>query len=180
MGKYIIANFETVPFKRKSFEGQMDRFVKIYIASVDAPDKVLAVVPLFGNDNGTGFYDLIKAVRNHELGQDEKTPFPFEDLYKPIDGEFVDVPSMHGPLFRVFTIEDFKCGLCKTDEIGRVERTLDNKVKIYNTIRVFTHYNMDGAGHKVTAGGWNPNTLYFRYYGYNYKPIADLTEPLQL
>jgi len=181
MAKYLFTNFETVPFKKKYFEGQLDRYLKVCVASADNPQKVLLVLPLFGKDKGRGFNRLIEIVRNHELGQDEKNEFQFSDLFKPMEGEIVEIPSRHGPLFRVFTKDEAKYGICPQDSVGKVERTPTGKVKVYHSIRVFTIYEKDDdTGNLVTVPGWFPGEWYNRFFGYNYHVLTDLIEPLQL
>lgn len=181
MAKYLLVNWETVLFKRKSFEGQLDRYLKVCVASVDEPQKVLFILPLFGNKNGGGFSDLIEVVRNHELGLDVKSHFAFSELLEPLEGEFVEVPSKVGPLFRVFTADEAKYGICPKNYAGKVERTSTGKVKIYYSIKVFRPYIRDNeTGEKVNWHGWYPEELYYRFFGYNYKVLSDLTEPLQI
>ena len=181
MAKYLLTNWETVPFKKKSFEEQLDRYLKVCVASVNNPQQVLLVLPLFGKKNRSGFTDLIEVVHNHELGQDEKSPFPFSELLKPIDGEIVDVPSKHGPLFRIYTKDDAKYNICSLYDVGRVERTATGNVRIYNSIKVFTPIIVDNeTGERVSLDGWKPEEWYNRYLGFNYHPIGDLTEQLQL
>ena len=177
MGKYILTNLETVPFKRKSFEGQLDRYLKVCIASVDNPQKVLLIMPLYGKSNGSGFCNIINTVRRHELGQDDGD---YYNLLEPIDGEFVDVPSMHGDLYRVFTPDEAKYGICSPDKVWKAERLSTGKVKVYKSIRVFCHYNVDRFFGKQYVSGWFPQELYYRFLGYNYLKLADLTEPLQI
>lgn len=181
MAKFLLTNWETVLFKRKSFEEQLDRYLKVCVASVDNPLQILQIIPLFGKKNRGGFTDLIEIVRNHELGQDEKSLFHFSELLKPIDAEFVEVPSKHGPLFRVFTKDEARYKMCSTNDVGRAERTATGKVKIYNSIRVFTPYIYDNeTREKVILDGWRPEELYARFFGFNYRVLSDLTEPLQL
>lgn len=179
MEKYLFTNWETIPRKGKTADWQLDRYLKVCVASIDNPQKVLFVLTLFGKSNGGDFSRLIEIVRNHELGQDVKNEFSF--LSEPIDGEFIEVPSKHGPLFRVFTKDDAKYGMCHPDSIGKVERTSDGKVKIYHSIKVFTLYTKDeDFGKMVIVPGWLPEKWYYRFFGYNYHVLSDLTEPLQL
>lgn len=180
MAKYIFTNWETVPIKRKTFEGQLDRFVKVCVASVDNPQKVLFILPLFGKENRSGFSNIIEVVRNHELGQDEKSRFSFTYLQKPVKGEFVEVPSKHGPLFRTFTKDESRYGLCAIDQVGKVERDVKGKVKIYHNIKVFCLYKENDVLGKQYLSGWHPNDWYYRFFGYNYDILNNLTEPLQL
>ena len=179
MAKYLFTNWETVPFKRKSFEGQLDRYIKVCVASVDKPQQVLMVLPLYGKNNGGGFTHLIEIVRNHELGQDENNKFL--GLLEPVEGAFVDVPSKHGPLFRLFTKDDAKYGICPNEYVGKVERTPTGKVKVYHSVRVFIIYGKDNeTGNVCSLHGWFPEEWYYRFFFFFYKALTDLTEPLQL
>lgn len=179
MEKYLFTNWETVPFKGKTYDWQLDRYLKVCVASVDNPQKVLCVLPLFGSNRGNSFKPYIEIVRNHELGKDDKNEFSF--LSEPVDGEFIEVPSKHGPLFRVFTKDDAKYGMCHPNSVGKVERTSDGKVKIYHSIKVFTVYKKDeDFGKMVIMPKWFPEKWYYRFFGYNYHVLSDLTEPLQL
>ena len=181
MAKFLFTNWETVPFKKRSFEEQLDRYLKVCVASVDNPQKVLIILPLFGKKNRGGFTELIEVVRNHELGQDEKNPFPFSDLLKPQEGEFIEVPSTIGPLFRIFTKDEARYNICTEENVGKVERLSNGKVKIYDSIKVFSLIIHDNeTGEKVVLDGWKAEDWYNRFLGFNYHPIADLTEPLQL
>ena len=179
MPLYKLINWKTFPFKRKSFEGQLDRYVKTCVVSVDNPHKVLLVLPLYGKENGGGFGQLINIVRNHELGQGDETEFL--KLSRPINGEFVEVPSKDGPLFRIFTKDEAEFGICSRDDAGKVERDRNGKVKIYHSIRVFCHcYEVSKIPNRKYVPGWYPDDLYHRFYGFNYHMLSDLTEPLQL
>ena len=177
MAKFLFTNWETVPFKRKSFEGQLDRYAKACIASVDNPQRVLFILPFFGKC----FAHLIEIVRNHELGLDGDAELNFKKLLSPRDGEFVEIPSMHGPLFRVFTADEAKYGICSKEDVGKVERTPTGKVKIYHSIKIFSRFRLDKqTGEKHILYGWYPEDWYHRFFGYNYRILSDLTEPLQL
>ena len=180
MGKYIFTNWETVPFKKKSFEGQLDRFVKVCVVSVDNPQKVLFILPLYGKEGGGGFSHLVEVVRNHELRQDEKTKSHFSELLTPIEGEFVEIPSKHGPLYRIFTKDEARYGICALDKVGKVEREENGKVKVYHSIKVFCIYEEKKVFGKQYVNGWFPEDWYYRFFGYNYRVLGDLTEPLQL
>ncbi len=134
---------------------------------------------LFGKDDGSGFGYIIKTVRNHELGcGDEKE---FKELLQPLYGEIVEMPSRHGPLFRTFTKDEAEYGICPKDDEGKVERDTDGKVKIYHFIKVFCLcYKKDKITGQHYLNGWYPDNWYYRFYGYNYHTLSDLTEPLQL
>lgn len=177
MSKFIFTNWETVPFKKKSFEGQLERYAKVCVASIDNPQKVLFILPLFG----AGFGHIIEAVRCHELGIDDDSVLNFSRLIRPVNGDFVEVPSKHGPLFRVYKPDEAKYGLCSKGEVGKVERDSNGKVKIYHSIKVFTRYRIDNeTGEKRYLNGWYPEDWYYHFFGYNYHVLSDLTEPLQL
>lgn len=170
MTKYIFTNWKTIPFKRKSFEGQHERFAKVCVSSLDNPQQILAVIPIFGNTH------IIEIVHKYELGRGELPPF----MKEPLEGEFVNVQSMHGPLFRRFSPDEAKYGICDSDKIWKAERDLTGKVNIYNSIHVFCLYKIKPILGKQYLNGWFPNQLYYHYFGYNYLPLSNLTEPLQL
>ena len=178
MTKYIFTNWETIPFKKKSFDGQLDRYAKVCVSSVNNPQKVLFVLPLFGSENGGGFGRIIEIVHNYELGRDNNSEF--SKLLSPVDGEFVEIPSKHGPLFRIFTKDDAKYGICSDDMVGKVEREKTGKVKIYHSIKVFCLYKNNIVIGKQYINGWHPEDWYYRFFSYNYRVLSDLTEPLQL
>ena len=63
----------------------------------------------------------------------------------------------------------------------KIERTPDGRVKIYHHIKVFSLYAFDDdTGEKTYLDGWFPNDFYYRFFGYNYHRLSDLTEPLQI
>lgn len=170
MAKFLLTNWETVPFKKKSFEGQPDRFIKVCVASIDNPKQVLAIIPLFGIDER-----YIKIVHDYELGKRELPSY----FNIPYDGEFEEVKSEHGPLYRVFTPDEAKYGICSPNEVGKVERLPNGKVKIYHSIRVFCRFYVNKLG-KQYLNGWFPTQLYQRYFDYSYHRLSDLIEPLQI
>lgn len=172
MGKYKLMNWQTLPFKKRSFEGQMDRYIKCCVVSNDNPEKVLDVICLFGFG-----WSLMDIVRNYELGIDKEKCK--EVLEHPINGEFVAVKSLHGPLYHRYTRDEGLYGLCAPQNVGKAERDANGKVKIYHSIIVFTHY-YDNDGEKEYVNGWFPEQMYRRYVGYRYLPLSDLTEPLKL
>lgn len=173
MAKYKMINWQTVPFKRKSFKGQLDRYAKCCIVSEDEPHKVLDIIPLFG------FERLIRIVYDCEQGKGREKWIP--ELESPIDGEFINVTSHNGPLYRRFTKDEADYGICNPKDIGKAERTEFGKVRVYHSIRVFTHYIFDkNTGNKQYVDGWSPDQMYDLYFGYRYIPLSDLTEPLQL
>lgn len=173
MAKFKMINWQTLPFKRKSFKGQLDRYAKCCIVSVEAPDTILDIITLFG------FEQLIKIVAECEQGIDKQKWIP--KLEAPIDGEFVEVKSKNGPLYHRYTRDEVDYGLCNPQEIGKAERTETGKVKIYHSIKVFTQYVYDeDTGEKHYLNGWFPDQMYNLYFGYRFIPLSDLTEPLQL
>ncbi len=174
MGHYLITKMETCQIRKKSFEGQLDRFLKIVIASADNPNQALAIVPLFGKIDGSGFTEIINKVHQYEQETSLNEKLPIQ-----IDGEFEEVQSKHGALCREFTADEAKYGICNANDVGKVERTSDKKVRIYKSIRVFTRYNII-SGIKIYIPGWSREKMYYKYYGYNYFKLSDLTEPLQL
>lgn len=178
MEKYNLINWETVPFNNKRFDWQLDRYAKVCVTRSDNPQKVLLIIPFFGTNTGSGFANLIHFVHNCELGQDNLAN---SILVKPVDGDIIDVSSMHGPLFRVYTKDEARYGICRKEDVGKVERTPTGKVKIYHSIKVFTIYIKDNeTGNIEPLSGWEPEQMYRRFFGYNYRILSDLTEPLQL
>lgn len=173
MAKYKLINWQTLPFKRKSFDGQLERYIKCCVVSADVPDKVLDVVYIFGNKG------LIDHVHKKEL--DKASDSQLKELSMPIDGEFFDIKSLNGPLYHVFSKDEAQFGLCSAEDVGKAERDNKGKVKIYHTIKVFTIYKIiEKVGIKLYEKGWSPSQMYYRYFGYRYLPLSDLTEPLQL
>lgn len=173
MGKYKMINWQTLPFKRKSFEGQPDRYAKCCIVSVDNPHKVLDIIPLFGPEQ------FIKIVYDCEQGIGKEKWV--HKLEKPIDGEFIEVKCHNGPLFHRFTKDEARYGLCNEQDVGKAERLDNGKVKVYHSIKVFTCFEFNEViGKKQYCNGWSPDQMYDKYLGYRYIPISDLTEPLYL
>ena len=173
MAKYKMVNWQTLPFKKNSYKGQLDRYAKCCIVSVEAPELVLDIVPLFG------FEQLIRIVHDCEQGIDKQKWI--SKLEAPIDGDFIEVKSKNGPLYHRFTKDEANFGLCNPMEIGKAERTETGKVKVYHSIKVFTHYVYnENTGKKQYLNGWFPDQMYNLYYCYRYIPLSDLTEPLQL
>ncbi|MBQ8709429.1 MAG: hypothetical protein IJ550_02445 [Bacteroidaceae bacterium] len=170
MGKFKMINWQTLPFKKKSFERQMDRYIKCCIVKESEPDKVLDVICLFG------FYWLMDVVQKYEQGIETEE---YEKLCRPIDGEFVEVKSMNGALYHRFTRDEGTFGLCTPQKVGKAERDINGKVKVYHSIKVFTLYH-EYRGVKEYIGGWSPQEMYRKYFGYRYLPLSDLAEPLQL
>lgn len=173
MGKYKLVNWQTLPFKRKSFEGQLERYTKCCVVGADNPDKVLDIIYLFGFDR------LTEVIHERELGIGKEKLI--KELEEPIDGEFVEVESHSGPLFRRYLKDEALYGICSEHEVGKAERLDTGKVKVYHSIKVFTHYIIDDdIGKKEYINGWFPDQMYKRYFGYRYIPLSDLTEPLQI
>ena len=179
MGKYVFRHFATFPFKRKSFDGQMDRYAKVCVVSVDNPQKVLDIIPIYGRDDNAGMGDIIKLIYDIELGKqlDDESQRLLAGISKPVEGKFEEVNSLHGPLFHQFTPDEAKYGLCPTFSVWKPERDVNGKVKIYHSFKVFTLQNGPDFHY---VNGWFPAQMYYRYYGYRYKRLSDLTEPIQL
>ena len=71
MAKYFLKNWQTFPFKRKSFEDQLDRYAKVCVASIDNPNVILDIIPIYGyRSYNTGLGKVIKLIRPVRL----KTP----------------------------------------------------------------------------------------------------------
>ena len=170
MGKYMLTNWQTAPFRKKTFEGQLERYAKACVVSLDNPQQVLAVIPIFGNA------EIIDIVHGFELGKNELP----SSMRKSFDGEFVEIPSLHGKLYRRFSLDEARYGICKPDMAWKAERDSNGKVRIYNTIKVFCLYKLVPILGKQYLNGWFPNQLYYHYYGYNYHPLSNLSEPLQM
>ena len=183
MGKYLFRNFATFPFKKKTFEGQMDRYAKLCVVSVDNPQKVLDIIPIYGRDGNAGMGDIIKLIYDIELGKqlDDDSQHLLADLSKPVEGMFEEVKSLHGPLFHQFTPDEAKYGLCPAFSVWKPERDENGKVKLFNSFKVFTLI-VNNAKLKLPhyAAGWSPNQMYYKYYGYRYKSLSELTEPVHL
>ena len=144
MEKYLFKNWATFPFKRKSFDGQMDRYLKVCVVSIDNPTKVLDIIPIYGNENSSGLRDIINLIYNLENGV---------TLY----------------------------GLCSEHDVWKPERDINGKVIEYNSMRVFTMslYDSDFGVYNY-ANGWFPSQMYYKYFGYRYLSISQLTEPIQM
>lgn len=183
MDKYLLTNWSTCPFKKKTFEGQMDRYAKVCVVSVANPQKVLDIIPLYGKVNNTGFSDIIKLIYDIERGipLDDASKEILESLQMPVWGQFVEVNSQHGPLYRQFTPDEAKYGLCSIHDVWQPERDINGKVIEYMFIKVFTiiSNNFD-FGKLDYLSGWSPNKMYYKYYGYRYLPISMLKEPVSL
>ena len=62
MEKYLFKNWATFPFRRISFEGQMDRYAKVCVVSVDNPQRVLDIIPIYGKEKSSGLCDIINLI----------------------------------------------------------------------------------------------------------------------
>ena len=183
MEKYMLKNWQTFPIKKKTFEGQMDRFVKVCVVSANNPYKILDIIPIFGNEDSCGMRDVINLIYDLERGIaiDNASEKLLRSLQEPLFGQFVDIKSLHGPLFHRFTPDEAKYGLCSEHDVWKPERDCQGKVKEYVSMKVFTIslYDPD-YGQYSYADGWFPNQMYYRYFGYRYQPLSMLTEPIQL
>lgn len=181
MGKYLLKNWKTYPFKKKTFEGQLGRYAKVCIVSIDNPEKVLDIIPIYGEKYNSGLGRVIKLFYDIELAVplDNESNKLWTLLQKPIEGKFEEIKSLHGPLFRRFTPDEAKYGLCLATDVWKPERDENGKVRVYNTMMVFTQYMYDSdIGTYSYVPGWFPNQMYYKYFGYRYLPISQLGEPL--
>ena len=181
MEKYLFKNCKTYPFKKKSFEGQLGRYAKVCIVNVDNPEKIIDIIPIYGEKYNKGLGRVIKLFYDIELNVplDSESNRLLAFLQKPIEGKFEEVKSLHGPLYRQFTPDEAKYGLCHANDVWKPERDENGKVKLYNTMKMFTQYMYDpdlGAYNYVP--GWFPNQMYYKYFGYRYLPISQLKESL--
>lgn len=177
MEQYYFKNWKTYPFKKKSFEGQLDRYAKVCIVSVAKPNEVIDIIPIFGLGR------IIKLIHDIELSVplDIESKQLLNTLQRPIVGQFEEINSMHGPLFHQFTPDEAKYGLCPEDDIWKPKRDKNGNVKVYNTIKVFTMYKYDRElGIYQIAPGFAAYEMYDNYVPYRYKPISMLTEPMKL
>lgn len=179
MSKFLFKNWKTSQFKKKSFEGQLGRYAKVCIVSVDNPETVLDIIPIYGEKYNSGLGRVIKLFYDIEL----KVPLDSESnrllslLQEPIDGKFEEVKSLHGPLFRKFTPDEAKYGLCLSADVWKPERDQGGKVRVYNTMKVFTQYIYDPDFDTYNyVPGWAPEQMYYKYFGYRYLPISQLGE----
>ena len=183
MEKYFFINWATFPFKRKTFDGQMDRYVKVCVVNAENPQKVLDIIPIYGNEDLSGIRDVIRLIYDIERGVeiDDASKKLLNNLQKPIMGDFVEIKRLHGPLFHQFTPDDARYGLCPEYNVWKPERDSQGKVKEYLSMRVFTIslYDSDICQYHY-AKDWSPNKMYYKYFGYRYKPLSMLTEPIQL
>lgn len=161
----------------------MDRFAKVCVVSIHNPQKVLDIIPIYGNEKNAGLRDIIKLIYDCERGiilDDESTRL-LRAIQEPFLGQFEEVKSLHGPLFHQFTPDEAKYGLCSENDVWRPERDNNGKVKEFMTMKVFTMglYDSDFGKYNY-ANGWSPSQMYSKYYGYRYLPLQKLTEPKQL
>lgn len=183
MGKYLLKNWKTFTFKNSSFEGQLDRYAKVCIVSVDDPERVVDIIPIYGKKYSVGHGRIIKLFYDIEQGTilNKESQKLLLALQKPIEGKFEEIKSKNGPLFHQFTPDEAEYGLCSNSEVWKPERDENGKVKVYNSMRVFTQYMYDpDLGKYNYVNGWFPHQMYYKYYGYRYKPLSMLTEPIQL
>lgn len=161
----------------------MERFVKVCVVNADNPNKVLDIVPIYGNEDSPGMRDIIRLIYNVERGTaiDDDSKKLLKEIQKPLSGEFVEIKSLHGPLFRQFTPDEAKYGLCSEHDVWKPERDSHGKVKDYVSMKVFTISLFDSDFGKYNyVNGWFPHQMYYKYFGYRYKPLSMLTEPIQL
>lgn len=177
MEKYLFKYWRTYPFKKKTFEGQMERYAKVCVVSVDNPQRVLDIIPIYGKETSSGLRDIINMFYDLERGItiDNSYRGLIKSLQEPIVGQFEEIKSMHGPLFRQFTPDEAKYGLCSEHDVWKPERDINDKVIEYNSMRVFTMslYDPDFGKYNY-VDGWFPFQMYYKYFGYRYFPISQL------
>ena len=178
MAKYLLKNWRTFPFKKKSFEGQLDRFVQVCVVSVENPNKILDVIPIYGKEDDYSFKDIIKLIHDIESGNQLNNDQILlrSHLLSPVEGEFVETKSLHGPLYRIHTREEAEYGLCSLSDIGKPYVTNEGTVKKYSVINVFTQPQFSISGMKTYVNGWAPSQMYYRYFRYKYFPISELNK----
>jgi len=179
MEKYYLKNWKTYPFKEKSFEGQLDRFAIACVTSLKAPNLILDIVPVWGRDYSSGMGRFIKLIHEKELGNKlDRDSLEFMSYFsKPIDGEFIEIKSKHGPLFKIRTRNEAEYGLCNIDEINKPIRDTEGGVIIYNTMKVFTWSRYDSEFLQYNyVKGWFPEDMYSKYFCYRYFPISMLND----
>lgn len=180
MEKYYLKNWRTFPFKEKSFEKQLERFAIATVCSVNNPNVILDIVPVWGRDYNRGIGRYIKLVHEKELGFEldkESNDYLLSYFSKPIYGEFEEMKSHHGPLFRIYTQNEAEYGLCSIEDINKPERDSEGNIKVYNTVKVFTWSTYDSDfGQYQYVRGWLPDDMYSKLYCYRYFPIHMLNQ----
>lgn len=183
MEKYYFKNWKTYPFKKKSFNGQLDRFAKVCIVSVEKPNEVIDIIPIYGENNDKRFESIIKLIHDIELNipLDIESKKLLNTLQRPIVGQFEEFKSLHGPLFHQFTPDEAEYGLCSERDVWKPERDENGNVKEYNAIKVFTMYSYDSEfGSYYINPEFTAQKMYYKYLYYRYKPISMLNEPTKL
>ena len=183
MEKYLFKNWKTFPFKKKSFDGQLDRYLTVCVVNAESPQTVLDIIPIYGSEKHSDFREIIKLIYDIERGIEinESSRELFESLQKPIWGQFEEIKSQHGPLFHQFTPAEARYGLCSECDVWKPERDENGKVIEFMSIKVFTHsiYHPDFRKYGY-ANGWFPHQMYYKYFGFRYRPISLLREPMKL
>lgn len=177
MEKYFLKNWKTFPFKKKSFEGQLGRYAKVCVVSANNPDVVIDIIPIYGEKYNTGLGRVIKLIYDIELNVplDSESNKLLARIQRPVLGQFEEIKSLHGPLYHQFTPDEAKYGLCLNTDVWKPEKDEVGKVKVYNTLKVFTQYMFDSDFNSYNyASGWSPNQMYYKYFGYRYLPISQL------
>lgn len=130
---YRLKNFQTRHFSRRSFNEQHDYFVVADVYSASKPDSLLAIVPIWQKRT---YGNIIDQIRNHEV---KGTPIP-DELYQPVPGEFVNY-KWPKPLYRIWTEDDVRLGLCSPNKVGHYRQNIDGSYKIFSTVKVFCLIN---------------------------------------
>lgn len=174
MKKFKFVHWRTFPIKKESFKGQYNRFALTCVVSVDSPEKVIDVIPIFGKNNDRN-ERIIKLIYNKErnIHLDEESEKLWDFLQRPVYGKFVEEKSMHGPLFRIYTQSEADHDLCPVSMVGKPERDENGKIKEYATMKIFTWMIYD-SGKWRPIYGWFPQQRYYLYFGHRYHPISQL------
>lgn len=174
MKKFKFVHWRTFPIKKESFKGQYNRFALTCVVSVDNPEKVIDVIPIFGKNNDRN-ERIIKLIYSKEcnIHLDEESEKLWDVLQRPVYGKFVEEPSMHGPLYRTYTQGEADHDLCPVSMVGKPERDENGKIREYTAIKVFTQWKYD-SGEWSSKNGWSSHQMYYKYFGYRYHPISQL------
>ena len=129
MELYILKNYRTRRFSRKSFDSQSKYFIVADLFRADKPNRILGVIAYWGSEEE----DQVRKA------EESKTLLP-KSFYEPFYGKFEDVKS-EVPLLRFYTADDTYCGFCKKEDEGKFLSNPDGSYKVYNSIKVFCRYS---------------------------------------
>ena len=126
---YVLKNFRTIPFSKRSYNEQHEYFVKADVYHVGKPHTLLDIVPIWQNNR---YGNIIDIIHNHEVNGDT---IPNE-LFQPVPGEFVNF-EWPQPLYRIYTDDDVRLGRCSSNMVGKYVRNLNGTIKVFNRVKVF-------------------------------------------